>query len=156
MSSSVVIIGVGNLLAGDDGIGVRAAHLLAARDDLPDGVRVLDGGVVGMDLLVQIEVHEKVVLLDAVRTGASPGELHRIPLEDVPKTVFPEVSVHELGVGHLLFVARTLGRPLRGTLVGVEPGRIDPFTAELSPAVAPVLPELAEAGLREARRLLEA
>ena len=63
-------------------------------------------------------------------------------------------AVHDLGLAHALQAARHMGRPLRGTLLGVEPGRIEPFTTGLSPAVAAALPALQAAALREAELLL--
>jgi hydrogenase maturation protease len=151
---TVLVLGVGNPLAGDDGVGVRAVETLAGSGDLPEGVRLLDAGVIGLDLLAWVEPGEPVVILDAVRGGGAPGALYRLPLEDVPGPSRPPLSVHDLGVAHTLLAARLLGRPLRGTLLGVEPARIAVFTADLSPPVAAALPALRAAAIREARILL--
>lgn len=149
----VVILGAGNLLAADDGVGIHAARALAARDDLPESVRVLDVGTIGPDALALIGVDEAVVILDAVRAGDPPGTLHRLALDAVQAPVAAPLSVHDLGIAHLLAEARLLGRPLRGTLLGVEPARIEMMVASLSAPVAAALPALVAAALREARRL---
>ena len=153
MSRSVVILGVGNPLAGDDGVGVRAVEALAASGGLPEGIRLLDVGVLGADVLAWLAPDEPVVILDAVRGQEAPGTLYRLGLDEIVAPREPPLSVHELGIAHALAAARLLGRPLRGTLLGVEPGRVEAFTAGLSPAVAAALPAMQAAALREAERL---
>jgi hydrogenase maturation protease len=151
---SVLILGVGNPLAGDDGVGVRAIEELAGAGDLPEGIRLLDVGVLGMDILAWTRPDEPVVILDAVHGPGEPGTLYRFPLDEVAAPAEPRLSVHDLGVADALQAARLMGRPLRGTLIGVEPGRIEAFTAGLSPAVAAALPALRAAAIREAELLL--
>ena len=154
MRRSVLILGVGNPLAGDDGVGVRAIEELAGAGDLPEGIRLLDVGVLGMDILAWTRPDEPVVILDAVHGPGEPGTLYRFPLDEVAAPAEPRLSVHDLGVADALQAARLMGRPLRGTLIGVEPGRIEAFTAGLSPAVAAALPALRAAAIREAELLL--
>jgi hydrogenase maturation protease len=150
----VVIIGFGNVLAGDDGAAVLATKSLAARTDLPAGVRILEAGTLGPDTLAYIAENEAVVLLDAVRGGNPPGTLYISDLEDIKDVGQVPLSVHDLGIHHLLGEARLLGRPLQGVLLGIEPAQIEPFSTTLSPPVADMLPRLEEAALREAQRLL--
>jgi hydrogenase maturation protease len=154
MSRSVAILGVGNPLAGDDGVGVRALEALAADQELPAGARLLDVGVLSLDILAWVRPDEPVVILDAVHGPGAPGTLYRLALSEIEPPSRRPVSVHELGLADALHSARLLGRPLRGTLIGVEPGRVEPFTAGLSPEVEAALPELLAAAIREAERLL--
>ncbi|MFO7767837.1 MAG: hydrogenase maturation protease [bacterium] len=180
----VVIIGIGNTLMGDEGLGVLAVRMLeagglleriqdpeggdrepgvGAQDDgdderVPGGaaartVRLLEAGTLGVDVLALLEPGEAVVILDAVRGDGPPGTLYRIDLGDLPPPDRPPVSVHDLGVLHLLEHARLLSRPLRGVLLGIEPQVIEPRVEELSPPVAAALPALVEAACTEARRL---
>ena len=135
-------------------MGGRAIEALAAAGDLPAGIRLLDAGVLGMDVLAWVEPDEPVVILDAVHGSGSPGTLYRFDLDEIEAPVAPPLSVHDLGVAHALQAARLMGRPLRGTLIGVEPARVAPFTAGLSPPVAAALPALQAAAIREAERLL--
>jgi hydrogenase maturation protease len=151
---SVLILGVGNPLAGDDGVGVRAIEALAATSDLPEGIRLLDVGVLGMDILAWTRPDEPVVILDAVHGPGDPGTLYRFALDEIEAPAEPPLSVHELGIADVLHAARLMGRPLRGTLVGVEPARLQAFTAGLSPPVAAALPALQAAAIREAELLL--
>jgi len=154
VSRSVLILGVGNPLAGDDGVGVRAIEGLAGAGDLPEGIRLLDVGVLGMDILAWTRPDEPVVILDAVHGPGDPGTLYRFVLDEIAAPVEPPLSVHELGIADTLHAARLMGRPLRGTLIGVEPARIEAFTAGLSPPVAAALPALQAAAIREAELLL--
>ena len=154
MSQTVLILGVGNPLAGDDGVGVRAIEALAVAGELPAGIRLLDVGVLGMDILAWTRPDEPVVILDAVHGPGEPGTLYRLGLDEIEAPAEPPLSVHDLGIADALSAARLMGRPLRGTLIGVEPARIEAFTAGLSPAVAAALPALQAAAIREAELLL--
>jgi hydrogenase maturation protease len=154
MSRSVLILGVGNPIAGDDGAGVRAIWALAAAGDLPAGIRLLDVGVLGIDILAWTRPDEPVVIVDAVHGQGEPGTLYRVALDEIEAPAEPPLSVHDLGIADALQAARLMGRPLRGTLIGVEPARVEAFTAGLSPAVAAALPALQAAAIREAELLL--
>jgi hydrogenase maturation protease len=156
VTRSVLILGVGNPLAGDDGVGVKAIEALAAAGNLPEGVRLLDVGVLGIDILAWVQPQEPVVILDAVHGKGEPGTLYRLGLDEIEAPAEPPLSVHDLGVAHALQAARLMGRPLHGMLIGVEPARIETFTTGLSPAVAAALPALQAAAIREAERLLGA
>jgi hydrogenase maturation protease len=153
MSRSVLILGVGNPLAGDDGVGVRAIEGLARGGDLPEGIRLLDVGVLGMDILAWIQPEETVVILDAVHGSGEAGTLYRFGLDEIPSPAEPPLSVHDLGIADALHAARLMGRPVRGTLIGVEPAGVAAFTAGLSAPVAAALPAL-QAAVREAELLL--
>jgi len=151
---SVLILGVGNPFAGDDGVGVRAIEALAAAGQLPEGIRLLDVGVLGMDILAWTTPDEPVVILDAVHGPGDPGTLYRLGLDEIGAPAEPPLSVHDLGITDVLHAARLMGRPLCGTLIGVEPARVEAFTAGLSPPVAAALPALQAAAIREAELLL--
>jgi hydrogenase maturation protease len=154
VSRSVLILGVGNPLAGDDGVGVRAVEALAAAGDLPAGIRLLDVGVLGMDILAWIQPDERVVVLDAVHGTGDPGTLYRLDLDEIEPPAGPRLSAHDLGIADALHAARLMGRPLSGTLLGVEPARVEACTPGLSPEVAAALPALQTAAIREAELLL--
>lgn len=153
-SVSVVIAGAGNLLAADDGVGAHVVRDWPERLALPTGVRLLEIGTAGPAALALLGEREAVVLVDAARGGGPPGSVYRIDLGEIGPPVAVPLSVHDLGVGELAREARLLGRPLRGVLLGVEPGRLAPPGAELSPAVAAVVPRVQEEALAEAERLL--
>jgi hydrogenase maturation protease len=136
-------------------VGVRAIEALAATSDLPEGIRLLDVGVLGMDILAWTRPDEPVVILDAVHGSGGPGTLYRFALDEIEAPAEPPLSVHELGIADALQAARLMGRPLRGALIGVEPARVEAFSVGLSPPVADALPALQAAAVREAERLLD-
>jgi hydrogenase maturation protease len=136
------IIGVGNPLLGDDGLGIVAAERLAAMD-WPAGVEVLDGGTGGLTLLDLFSGARAVILLDAVAMGAAPGTLRRFTTEDLARlpAAAPGLSLHGGGLAEVLAIARELGSLPPLLLFGVEPERVE-LGLGLSPAVAAALEDL--------------
>jgi hydrogenase maturation protease len=151
----VVILGLGNVLAGDDGVGSLAARSLEENFQLPAGIRVLEVGTLGPNALAWLQPEQRWVVLDAVRGGGEPGTLYRMDLKEIEGPRPVPLSVHDLGLDELLREARLMGWPVRGVLLGVEPGRLEAATTELSPPVAAVVHQLQSEALREAVRLLE-
>lgn len=150
---SLLILGLGNILLGDDGAGIVAVEQLAHRYDAPDGVRVLDGGTLGLSLLPYLADAERAILVDAVQADAPPGSLVRLEGDDVARASVQRLSVHQIGVADLLDGARLLGqlpRPL--ILIGVVPESIE-LRVGLSAPVAAAVPGLVGRVIAEAARL---
>jgi hydrogenase maturation protease len=149
----LLILGLGNLLCTDDGLGAVAVHRLLRAYEPPGGTVVLDGGTLGMALLPHLESADVVVLVDAIRTDDPPGTLVRLEGEDVAPAVAARLSVHQVGVADLLDSARLLDRyPPRVILLGLVPAGIG-LGVELTPVVAAQLPRLVAAVVAEARAL---
>jgi hydrogenase maturation protease len=124
--TELLVLGLGNLLCGDDGIGPAAISLLAQRYDTPDGVMVIDGGTLGLALLPYIEDAQQVLLIDAVRADLPPGSFVRLQGEEVAPAVAERLSVHQVGVADLLDAARWRGTyPPRLTLLGLVPDTLE-------------------------------
>ncbi|HKH18582.1 MAG TPA: hydrogenase maturation protease [Solirubrobacteraceae bacterium] len=157
MGDEVLVVGVGNALRGDDGAGLEVVRRLRARAGSAGvGVRLLEGE--GIGLLEAWEGARAVVLVDSVRTNARAGAIHRIDVTDspLPAALRSSSSTHAVGVGEAIELARALGRlPSRLVVYGVEGGRFETGAA-LSPEVAAVVDGVADAVLREARRLARA
>ena len=133
---STLVLGIGNLVMSDDGIGVRVVQQLAAQYRFPAGVRILDGGTLGLDLLPQLEGVERLLVVDAVETGREPGSLVRLAGEYVPIVLETKVSPHQMGLKDLLAVAMLQGfAPREMVLLGVQPALLE-MGMELSPPVA--------------------
>lgn len=133
---SVLVLGIGNLIMSDDGIGVRVVQQLAEQWSFPDGVTLLDGGTLGLDLLPKLEGVERLLVIDAVDTGDVPGSMVRLAGDEVPVALETKVSPHQMGLKDLLAVAMLQGfAPCEMVLWGVQPERIE-MGLELSPAVA--------------------
>jgi hydrogenase maturation protease len=141
-SRPTVVIGLGNPLMADDGVGLAALARLRDEWDLPPGVELVDGGTWGMNLLPTIEDAGRVLLLDAIHRQAAPGTLHRLSHDELPRYLATKISPHQVDLHDVLALAE-----LRGTLpsetlaVGLEPERVE-MIAELSPVVADGLDRL--------------
>ena len=133
--TKTLVLGVGNLLMSDEGVGVRVVERLATAYDLPEGVQLLDGGTLGLDLLYYLEGIENLLIVDAVEAGKEPGTLLRLDGDDVPAFLSAHISPHEIGVPDMLFAAKLKDvYPRNVVLWGVQPALLD-IGLELSPVV---------------------
>lgn len=149
----LLVLGLGNPLCGDDGLGVAAVEELGRRYQAPPGALFLDGGTLGLSLLPFLEDAEEAILVDAVRDDAPPGTLVRLSGAEVRPAVESKLSVHQVGVADLVGAADLLGRlPRRLVLLGLVPASLE-LGVGLSPEVAPRLGALVEAVAAEARAL---
>ena len=148
----VRIIGVGNPLMGDDGVGIALVERLARRE-LPPGVEVVDGGTGGVTLLGLMEGAAGVVLVDAADMGCPGGTVVRLAGEDAALSERPSpLSLHQAGVAGALALGRELGILPRLVLFLVQGERVAPGQG-LSPRVAAALDALADRVTAEARFL---
>jgi hydrogenase maturation protease len=152
----IAVIGIGNVLAGDDAVGPHVVRVLEARYEVPDGVSVLDAGTPGYDLTAFLVGQDAVVLVDAVRAKGAPGELRTYDkAELLAKKPILAVSPHEPGVREALLNADFMGvTPGTVRLVGVIPsatatgiGLSAEVRAAVPGAVDAVVRELAAAGV---------
>ena len=152
-SIGVLVLGLGNVLLGDDGLGAAAIARIERDYRIPPGVRLEDGGTLGLSLLGLIAESDRVILVDAVRTDASPGTLVRLDGADVADAVWNRLSPHQVGVADLLEAARLIDcYPSAVTLLGLVPEVID-LAVVRSTAVANGLGELVAAIVGEVQSL---
>jgi hydrogenase maturation protease len=139
----VVVIGIGNAMRGDDGVGPAAVEQLRLGHDPRVDYVTLDGE--STRLLDAWRGRERAVVIDAVRSEAEPGAVHRLELgHDAMPTGPPATSTHGGGLAEALELGRELDRlPLRLIVLGVEAGDLSPGEG-LSPAVSAALPCLVE------------
>lgn len=146
---TVLVLGLGNILFGDEGLGVHAVQQLSRVCNLPDGVRCLDGGTLGLDLLCYFTADVRILILDAVRTGGAPGSLIRLEGSQIPAALSQKMSMHQLGLQDLMAASALRGMlPERVVLWGMQPALMD-WSTDLSAEVERALPELVEAAMRE-------
>ena len=151
--SSLLILGLGNLLCRDDGLGALVAQTIAETRVVPDGVLVLDGGTLGLSLLPYLEDAERAVLVDAVQADAPPGTLVRLEGDEVGPAVAARLSVHQVGVSDLVEAARWRGRlPPSLVLLGLVPESTE-LGVGLTPPVQASLAALLDRVCDEARRV---
>jgi hydrogenase maturation protease len=146
---TTLVIGLGNLLRGDDGVGVRVAQMLA-RQTLPSDVEVVDGGTQGLGLVNLMEGRQRMILVDAADVGKTPGEFVRFTLDKVVVLGDDQhLSVHTAGLREALLLAQALKiLPDEVVIFGVQPANLD-WTNALSPEVEATLPDLITAVLSE-------
>jgi len=150
MICDTLIIGLGNPLRGDDGVGVRVAQTLAEQT-LPNGVEVVDGGTQGLGLVSLLEGQQRVILIDAAEMGKSPGQFVRFTMDEAYLPGEDQsLSIHAAGLRDALLLARALGvLPDELVIFGVQPASIE-WDSVLSPQVEATLPDLIRAVLKEA------
>ena len=155
-----LVLGLGNILLSDEGVGVHVVRLLRERYQFPQEVEILDGGTLGLDLLPYVEDADRLLMVDAVQMDAPPGTVARLAGEEVPAVLNLKYSPHQMGVSDLLAAARLMGRyPAELILWGIQPASLE-VGLELSPAVAAqvetvvqnVLAELQRWGIQPTRR----
>ncbi|MBT0664068.1 HyaD/HybD family hydrogenase maturation endopeptidase [Geobacter pelophilus] len=147
-----MVLGLGNLVMSDDGVGVRVVNHLADWYRFPDDVVLLDGGTLGLDILPRLEGIDRLLVVDAVDNGKSPGDLVRLVGDEVPVALSTKLSPHQMGLKDLLAVAELQGiLPTEVVLAGVQPGSIE-MGMELSVEVEGALSGLAGLVLSELER----
>jgi len=145
----VIVLGLGNILLRDEGVGVRVVEALAERYILPAEIEAVDGGTVGMDLLDTLAGCDHLLICDAVQTGAPPASVVRLANAEVPALFQTRFSPHQLGLSEVLATLILMEEaPAAITLVGVVPVNME-LGAELSPEVAAALGLAVEALVAE-------
>jgi len=139
-----VVLGLGNLLNRDEGLGVHALKLLNAQLGESSDFELLDGGVLGLNLLMIVEECSHLLILDAFNVGKPSGTVVELTKEQIPLYAGVKLSQHQVTFQEVLGLANIRGHlPEHLHLVGIQPEDIS-VGLELSPTVARVLPEVAD------------
>ncbi len=147
-----VVLGLGNILHSDDGVGPQAIERMRSDARVPEDVALIEGGTLGLELLPYIWDCSYLLVLDAVDIGQPPGTLVRMSSQEL-QTLPGKGSVHQLGVADLLVALRVLARRQPTVvLLGVQPATTE-WGTELSPAVGAVMGSLIEATVAELIRV---
>jgi hydrogenase maturation protease len=149
----VLILGIGNVLMGDEGVGVSVVRELE-KTVLPKGVEILDGGTGSFLLLEPMQEAEKVILIDATIDGEPTGTVRRLRprySKDYPRTL----TAHDIGLKDLIDTFYLLGDSPEVTLFAVSIPPLQDMTTELSSELTPVVPQVAQMVFDEARALSE-
>jgi hydrogenase maturation protease len=145
----VLVLGMGNILLEDEGLGIRALEVLRREFELPAGVELLDGGTTGMGLLDDISGRDHLVVLDAVQTGEPPGTLVVMRGDEVPVYFGIRVTPHQLGLADVLATLKlTDEQPGSVRVLGMVPFSLD-MALELSSPVRARLGELVNLAVEE-------
>ena len=137
----VLVMGIGNILLRDEGVGVRVIEAMV-RLDLPQDVELVDAGTAGADLVECIADREKVIVVDALEAEAAPGTVFRLRGDELLPDPGSSISLHQLGLVESLVMAEQMGCSPREVIVfGIQPGEIRPGL-ELSSEVERVIPKV--------------
>jgi hydrogenase maturation protease len=146
--SGTIVIGVGNPLLGDDGLGLAALARLREAWVLPAEVELLDGGTWGMNLLPLIEDADRVLLIDAIDTGAAPGTQVTMPRGRLPRYLATKISPHQVDLSDVLALAELRGTlPAETIAIGMQPAGFE-FGSPLSEPLRAGLDDLVEGVVR--------
>jgi len=146
--NSILILGIGNILMGDDGIGIHAIHELE-KLPLAEGITLMDGGTGGLNLYEAIVSHKKVIIVDAIDLKETAGKIKRIDLKEV-KLLLDEThcSMHQNSITEPIKLAESLGKCPKIVIFGIQPGKIE-AGLELSAELQRILPDIVNQVLHE-------
>jgi len=149
----ILVLGVGNVLLTDEGVGVRALKEIERQYTFPKNVELLDGGTAGIELLRHIRNRDCLIIIDCMKCSQDPGTVVRVEGNDVPASFRTRISPHQLGLSDLLAAAMLTDElPKKLVLYGVEPESID-IGLDLTDRVEASLEKLTGAVLDELRSI---
>jgi len=148
-------MGIGNLLLGDEGVGI---HLVRKLADLIhyENVKIIDAGTYSDFMSLLEKTPDKLIIVDAVKTDDKPGTVYRFDINDVDLQAQPIFSSHDTSVSDSLRTMALLGtKPKSVVIIGVEPGVID-FASDLSPEIETAMPTVINVVIEEIAKPAEA
>jgi len=147
LKNKILVVGIGNLLCRDEGIGVHVIQEMKNMK-LPDHIDLLDMGTSTMDLISYLQGVNKLIAIDAMKAGGTPGTIYKCRPEDLLPEEEGPVSLHEIGLLESLNMAQKMGMKINTVIIGVEPKLLD-WGMELSEEVKSKIPSIIEAVLKE-------
>ncbi|MDI6889351.1 MAG: HyaD/HybD family hydrogenase maturation endopeptidase [Thermodesulfovibrionales bacterium] len=147
----IFILGVGNVLLSDEGVGVHVANELM-KMDLPSNVTVVEGGTDGFHLLNVITEADRLIVVDAVKGGGAPGSIYRFDINEVRNCPAGfKTSVHQIGILEVIDLSGLIGKTPQTTVIGVEPKSLE-LGMELSPEIKTKIPRIIELIFEELKK----
>jgi hydrogenase maturation protease len=148
-SRKILILGVGNILYADEGVGVRAVERLLETYDFSDNVTLMDGGNLGMRLMQPLMDSDYCIVLDAVLGGDQPGTIYRFTGDDLRKSLAFKDSMHQSDLVDTLIYCELVGKRPETVVIGMEPYDFKNMSVELTDVVADRLPAMLDIALKE-------
>ncbi|MEW6088996.1 MAG: HyaD/HybD family hydrogenase maturation endopeptidase [bacterium] len=140
----VLILGIGNVLLRDEGVGVHVAREMM-KMPLPEDVEIIDGGTSGLDLLLYIKGRIKIIVIDCVRGGGTPGTIYRLAPNDLEKDENKIISLHQVDFQQTLNLLSMTGKVMPDVIIiGVEPKDYSSWNMDLSPSIKRNIPKIIE------------
>ncbi|WP_449243241.1 HyaD/HybD family hydrogenase maturation endopeptidase [Desulfovibrio sp.] len=145
----ILVLGVGNILYTDEGVGVRVVEHLQERYSFSENVALMDGGTLGTRLMGPILESDFLIVVDAVLGGDPPGAIYRLTGEDLRKSLAFKDSMHQTDLVDTLIYCGLVGNRPDAVVVGIEPEDYQSMAVELSPTLAKRVEDMAQVVLRE-------
>lgn len=146
---SIAIVGVGNTLMQDDGVGVWAVRALAEQYIFPRAVHLIEGGILGLQWLHELQGAQQLLIIDAMKGVGAPGTVYRLNAEQLPKDRGISMSFHEVGLAEVLSVGALLDWRPSVRILGVQPQEVRSPGLELTPVLRAALPRVVRAAVEE-------
>jgi len=141
-NTHIVVLGLGNILLRDEGVGVRVIEELQKRYDFSPPVKMIDGGTAGFGLVTEIEGCQKLLVVDAVKAGNEPGTVYKFRRNDITVQIPQTLSVHDLGFYEALEHWKMLGIEPEVIFLGIEPEDMSSWGFDLTPCIQDKMPKL--------------
>ncbi|WP_243313739.1 HyaD/HybD family hydrogenase maturation endopeptidase [Fundidesulfovibrio agrisoli] len=145
----ILVMGVGNILYTDEGVGVRCMEKLEREYEFSDNVTLLDGGTLGMRLMDPLLNCDMAIILDAVLGGGDPGTIYRCTGDDLRKSLAFKDSMHQTDLVDTLIYCGLVGNKPDCVVLGIQPVDYDTMSVEISPLLAERLDEMCAFALKE-------
>ncbi len=149
--TNILVLGVGNLLLRDEGLGIHAIRLLQSQFLFSPNVQVMDGGTAGVALLDSILGCDYLIVADVASMGTPAGTVARLEGDRLWGCFAEKQSAHDWGLGEILLQAKLLGHDPSIVVVAVEPADMETWEMQLSPALAARLPDVVDRLVAEVR-----
>lgn len=151
MSSNleVVVLGLGNILMEDEGIGVHAVNHLEENYHFKPEIEIVDGGTSGLDLLPFFGTEKSILLIDAVNFDMAPGTVGVLEDDDILAQLDPKISLHHLGLSDLISISELTDRKAKKmTLLGIQPESMENLDLEMTDTIKGVFDKVIMNALR--------
>ena len=146
---NILVLGVGNTLFTDEGLGVRAVEQLSSQYDFSDNIALMDGGTLGMKLMEYITKYEKLIVVDAVLGDGEAGSIYRLTGDDLRKSLAFNNSMHQTDLVDTLIFCELIGNRPDTVVIGMEPSDYETMNINISPEVACKLDSMCDIVLQE-------
>lgn len=152
-SPAIMVLGIGNILFSDEGFGIRVIEKIQEIYQFEDNVDVIDGGVLGINLLGVISKPDHLIVVDVIRNHGKPGDVYRLEGGSIPERIRAKNSLHQVDFLEALTLCQALDKVPQTVILGVEPQDIDTLSTELTPAIQSRVDPIIDKVLNEVKRL---
>jgi hydrogenase maturation protease len=152
-SPEIMILGIGSILFSDDGFGIQVIQKIEKEYEFPDNVLVVDGGVLGINLLGVISKPKHLIVVDTMRNHGKPGDLYRIEGDAIPERIRAKNSLHQVDFLEALTLCQALDNVPKTVIIGIEPEDIQTLSLVLTPTLQAKVETVIQMVLSELDRL---